>query len=267
MSTRLSWSSAATLRSTNSPILPSTSRSSLRDFAAEILIDLDDLQLDLADLAAGLRHRGDRLRALALEPRRLAFERDQPIDLHQVLVPKRPHAFELALDQLDLLRFCLLQRRVPADFLVELGDALLELRLLAEPGAAPQLEQLAFAVDGGGDVGFVCARQQSSREGDFARRRRARSRAGPGGQYISSRPLVTMARLTRVMVSSSRSTTSPAANALRRRAPAARRRCRRSGAAPSLRWNRRPSIPARSPRRTARWSWPSRQPRRSASRR
>src|SRR5262249_42466488 len=93
-----------------------------RDVAAEILIDLDDLKLDLADLAAGLRRCGDRLRALALEPRRLPFERDQPIELYQVLVPQPPYAFELAPDQLELFGFGRLQRGIAADFLVELRD-------------------------------------------------------------------------------------------------------------------------------------------------
>src|SRR5262249_34258179 len=78
-----------------------------------------------------------------------------------------PHAFELATDQLELFRFCCLQRGIAADFLVELRDALLELRLLAEPGAAPQLEQLALACDRGGDVGLVAARQQGGGKVDL----------------------------------------------------------------------------------------------------
>src|SRR5262245_18343914 len=113
-----------------------------RHLTAQILVDLDNLQLDLTDLAARLGYSRDRLRALALEACRLPFERDQSIDLYQVLGPECPHAFELALDQLDLLGFCLLQCRVSADLLVKLSDALPELRLLAEPGIAPQLEQL-----------------------------------------------------------------------------------------------------------------------------
>src|SRR5262245_18961616 len=138
-----------------------------RHLAAQILIDLDDLQLDLADLATRLGYSRDRLCTLALEARCLPFKRDQSIDLYQVLVPECPYAFELALDQLDLLNFCLLQCRVSADLLVKLPDALPELRLLAEPGTASQLEQLAFALDGSGGIGLVHAGQPSSREGDL----------------------------------------------------------------------------------------------------
>src|SRR6266566_8441578 len=46
-----------------------------RDFAAQVLIDLDNLQLGFGDLAARLRRRRERLRAFALEPHRFPFER------------------------------------------------------------------------------------------------------------------------------------------------------------------------------------------------
>ena len=59
---RLSWSSAATLRSTNSPNLGVDLAHVLGDLAAQILIDLDDLQLGLGDLALGLGDGGDQLR-------------------------------------------------------------------------------------------------------------------------------------------------------------------------------------------------------------
>ena len=49
---RLSWSSAVTFRSTNSPIFEIDLAQLARDLAAQILVDLDDLQLDLGDLAA-----------------------------------------------------------------------------------------------------------------------------------------------------------------------------------------------------------------------
>ena len=104
----------------------------LRHLAAEVLIDLEDLKLDFADLAAGLRHRKHGLRALAVQSCGFAFERDQPVDLHEVLVPKRTDTFELALDQLDLLCFGLLQREVTLDLFSKLGGALPELRFLAD---------------------------------------------------------------------------------------------------------------------------------------
>src|SRR5207248_5312664 len=54
MSMRRSWSSAVTLRSTNSPILSLVSRRSFGDLADHVLVDLDDLQFGLGDLALGL---------------------------------------------------------------------------------------------------------------------------------------------------------------------------------------------------------------------
>ena len=134
------------------------------DLAGEVLIDLQDLQLDLADLAARLRHREHRLGALAGQPRRLALQRDQPVDLHQVLAPELAHALELAPDQVDLLGFGLLQREVPLDLLAKLGGALLELRFLADTHAAPRLEQLAFAIHDGSDIGVLGAGEKLSRK-------------------------------------------------------------------------------------------------------
>ena len=46
----------------------------LRDFAGEILVDLDNLQLKFCDLAFGLRGRSDQLPALAIKPRCFALE-------------------------------------------------------------------------------------------------------------------------------------------------------------------------------------------------
>ena len=72
---RLSWSSAATLRSTSSAILPRISAQLLADLGAQILVDLQDLQLGFGDLALGLGDRGYERPALPFEPRRIALER------------------------------------------------------------------------------------------------------------------------------------------------------------------------------------------------
>ena len=108
MSMRFSWSSAATLRSTSSAILPCDLAQLLGDLAAQFLVDLQDLQLDLGDLALRLGGRGDELAALAFEARRVALERRHALDLHQVLAPEIADALELLPDQLDL---ALLRRR------------------------------------------------------------------------------------------------------------------------------------------------------------
>ena len=77
---RLSWSSAVTLRSTNSPYLASTSRRSLATSLDEILVDLDDLQLGFGHLALGLGDRGDELAALAFDAGGVALERGEAGD-------------------------------------------------------------------------------------------------------------------------------------------------------------------------------------------
>ena len=142
---RLSRSSAVTLRSTYSPILLSVSRSCLATSLDEVLIDLQDLQLGLGDLALGLRGRGDELATLALQPRFLALQRGQTIDLNQVLLPQILYALQFLLDQRDFLVLGVLLRLQAGDLLVELSDTLLQLVLLAEPRLAPQIEQLALA--------------------------------------------------------------------------------------------------------------------------
>ena len=103
MSTRLSWSSAVTLRSTNSPILPSISRVSLADLAAQIAVDLDDLQFGLRDLAGDLGGLRDQLRGFAFQPRRLALELGQLGERHELLLPQIVDAVLFALDQLGFL--------------------------------------------------------------------------------------------------------------------------------------------------------------------
>jgi len=56
-------------------------------FADWCLVDLVDAQLELGDLAAILGDRRDQRAALAVEPRRVALERRDARDLHQVLLP------------------------------------------------------------------------------------------------------------------------------------------------------------------------------------
>ena len=116
----------------------------LGDLAAQVLIDLDDLQLSLGDLAFGLGDGGDQLPAFALEPRAVALERGEPGDLHEIVFPELAHAFELLADQRDLPRLGVLLRGEAADLVLQLRDALFQLRFLAEPRGAAKLEQLAL---------------------------------------------------------------------------------------------------------------------------
>ena len=188
MSMRLSWSSAATLRSTSSAILPRISRELLADLGAQILVDLQDLQLGLGDLALGLGDRGDERAALALEARGVALERGHALDLDEVLAPEVAHALELLRDQLDLalLRGDLVGRG-PLICSLSCADALPELRLLAVPGrAAESRTGLARPSIDAGDL-RVRRRAPGARAGKSPpRRRRARPRAAPGAPAARS---------------------------------------------------------------------------------
>src|SRR5829696_9150057 len=181
----------------------------LGNLAAQILIDLQDLQLDLGNLALGLSGRGDELAALALEARGVALERRHALDLHEVLAPEIPDALELLADQLG---FALLRRDLAGealDLLLELRDALPELRLLAGPGALAELEQIALAGHRPGELGSPALATSSAGKTTVSTlSRSASSRARR--DWSSFRLLTTMARFACVMVSSSRTTISPA---------------------------------------------------------
>ena len=117
----------------------------LGDVTGEQLIDLEDLQLGLDDLALRLGGGGDELAALALKPRLLAFEVGKPVHLDEVLFPKLADAVELLVDEPHFLGFGVLLGDKSGDLLLQLLDALRKLILLADPGGMPQLEQLALA--------------------------------------------------------------------------------------------------------------------------
>jgi hypothetical protein len=63
----------------------------LGDLADHVLVDLDDLQFGLGDLALGLRARGDVLRALAGQAGQVALQRGEARDLDQA-VELAPHS-------------------------------------------------------------------------------------------------------------------------------------------------------------------------------
>ena len=74
------------------------------------------------------------MRLLAVETGLVALQRGQARNLHQVLVVEIADAGELLLDQRDLLVLGLGLRGEAGDFLVQLGDTLGQLRLLARRG-------------------------------------------------------------------------------------------------------------------------------------
>src|SRR5512146_3049132 len=74
----------------------------LRNLAAEVLVNLQDLQLDFGDLAPDLRRGSDRLCEFALETRGFALQQGKAVYLDEILFPEAAHASQLALDQFDL---------------------------------------------------------------------------------------------------------------------------------------------------------------------
>src|SRR5262249_30132668 len=71
----------------------------LGNIAGQILIYLDDLQLYFRDFALRLCCLSDDLPALSLEPRFLALQRSEPIELDQIRRPRIAPACELPVDE------------------------------------------------------------------------------------------------------------------------------------------------------------------------
>src|SRR5262245_24321268 len=126
----------------------------LEHLGAEILIELQDLQLGLAVLGARAGDRRDELAALALEPRLVALQRHEALNADEVLLVELGHADQLLADELDLVFLGLLLRHQSGDLFVGLGDALAQLRALAGAATLARIEQLLLAGDGDGDAAF-----------------------------------------------------------------------------------------------------------------
>ena len=118
----------------------------LRYFAAQFLVDLENLEFDFGRPALRLGGAGDELVAFAIEPHRLALQRGHPRDRHQVLGPQAPDAFEFAVDELG---FAFLRRRLAGkalDLLAQLQNAFAQLRLLAQSRGLAEIEQLLLTL-------------------------------------------------------------------------------------------------------------------------
>ena len=70
----------------------------LGHLAAEILVDLNDLETNFRNLALRLRRRRDQLRAFASKPCRLALELGQACELHKIFGVEIAHAAKFAVD-------------------------------------------------------------------------------------------------------------------------------------------------------------------------
>src|SRR5262245_26204030 len=132
----------------------------LGHLAAQVLVDLDDLQLDLGSLALGLGDGRDVLLALAVKPCAFALERREARNRNEILVPQLADAVELALDQPDLPLLGLGLAGEPDHLVLKLGDPFPQLLLLTESGSAPQIEQALLAGNDAGDLGLVLAGEQ-----------------------------------------------------------------------------------------------------------
>ena len=75
----------------------------LGDLAAQIPVDLDDLQFGFGDLALGLRGLRDQLPGFALEPGRVALELGELGERNELLLPQIVDAVLLPVDQLAFL--------------------------------------------------------------------------------------------------------------------------------------------------------------------
>src|SRR5262245_58985237 len=102
MSMRLSWSSAAVTRSFNIGELALRLTQVFQNLGAEVLIELQDLQLDLACFSLGSRHVSGQRIALALQPRLVPAQLHHPLDADQVLCEKLLDSGKLLVDQPQL---------------------------------------------------------------------------------------------------------------------------------------------------------------------
>src|SRR5690606_20647067 len=72
-----------------------------RDLAAQILVELKNLQLNLGDPAFRLRGRSGELTALAFEPCGLALELRQPGYGNEIFLPETADSLKLPANQFD----------------------------------------------------------------------------------------------------------------------------------------------------------------------
>ena len=154
----------------------------LCNFAREILVDLDDLQLQLGDFSLGLRGRGDQLPALAAEPRCLALELAQPRYRDEIFLIELAHAGEFVLDEGDFLVLRRFLRAEADDLFVGLVDALAQLRFLPGARRAAQIEQLHLGRHDLRNVWHIGLLHQLFGKLDAAQSRRARPTGVPCGR-------------------------------------------------------------------------------------
>src|SRR5689334_7129428 len=112
----------------------------LENLGAGVLIELDDLELDLADLAARARYVGNELAAVPVQLGLVALQLGIARYGDELLLVELRDARQFLADIADRAVLALLLGSEPTDFLLGLGDTLLQLRSLAVPGGGAGIE-------------------------------------------------------------------------------------------------------------------------------
>ena len=131
ISTRCSWSSACKLALDEFADLGVDLAHLLRDLTAEILVDLNYLELNFGDLAFGLRDGSHQLSLFAVDPGRFPLQQRKAIDLNEVPLEQVADPFEFAIDQFNFSFLGLLLGGQTDNLLQQLARLLAQLSLLA----------------------------------------------------------------------------------------------------------------------------------------
>jgi hypothetical protein len=142
-------------------------RKLLAHLGPQVLVDLEHLDLCLGDLAIGLGDGRDQRAAFSRDPGGVAPDADQLAEFDHPLAPQILEPGQLLGQEIDLavLGDDLLLK--PADLLVRLGDAFLQLRFLSLAGGAADPEQPHLPEHRVLHIGFRDARRQVGRERDL----------------------------------------------------------------------------------------------------
>ncbi len=141
----------------------------LRHLADEILVDLDDLQFDLGDLSQDLRLRSNELPLLAGKAGGVPLQNREAGNADKILAVEMANPDQFPLNEFNLAVLGARLSRKPQNLLIQLCDALPQLRLLTGSPVQSHLKQLGLARHDCG--GFRIARvvQQRGRKDDLVR--------------------------------------------------------------------------------------------------
>src|SRR5262249_44983853 len=116
----------------------------LADLGSQILVNLNDLKLELGNLAFGLGSNARQLASLPLKPSGVALERIQPGERNEILLVETAYAFKLLVNEIDLALLRGGLSEVALNFVPQLRDSLPKLCFLTVARLLPQIEQAAL---------------------------------------------------------------------------------------------------------------------------